>query len=92
MWTVSTLFKYRFSGNIVVKSGQVCDNVQREVYFNQRDNGMDRVLDIAKNRLLRKRKHLLSSFQKTKSTQTSGSVFAERVEQVKKTTYELEFI
>ena len=30
------------------------------------------------------KKHLLSSFQKTKSTQTSGSVFADTIEQVKK--------
>ena len=37
-------------------------------------------------------KHLLSSFQKTKSTQTSGSVFADRIEQIKKTKFELELI
>ena len=49
---------------------------------------------IAKKRLLRKKykKHLLSSFQKTKSTQTSGSVFADRIEQVKKTKFELELM
>ena len=29
-----TLFKYRFSGKIVVKSGQIFDNVQRAVLFN----------------------------------------------------------
>ena len=46
---------------------------------------------IASKRLLRKkfRKHLFSSFQKTKTTQTSGSVFAEKIEQVKKTKFEL---
>ena len=44
--------------------------------------------------LLRKKykKHLLSSFKKTKSTQTSGAVFADRIEQVKKTKFELELI
>ena len=49
---------------------------------------------IAKKRLLRKKfkKHLLTSFQKTKSTQTSGSVFADRIEEVKKTKNELELI
>ena len=49
---------------------------------------------IAKKRLLRKRyrKHLLSSFQKTKLTQNSGSVFADRIDQVKKTKFELELI
>ena len=49
---------------------------------------------IAKKRLLRKKykKDLLSSFQKTKSTQTSGSVFADRIDQAKKTKFELELI
>ena len=49
---------------------------------------------IAKMRLLRKKykKHLLSSFQKTKLTQTSGSMFADRIEQVKKTKFQLELI
>ena len=47
---------------------------------------VDRMHSIAKKRLLRKkyRKLLLKSFQKTKSTQTSGSVFGEKLEQVKK--------
>ena len=47
---------------------------------------------IAKKRLLRKKykKHLLSSFQKTNSTQTGGSVFAEKIEKVKKTKFELD--
>ena len=38
------------------------------------------------------KKHLLSSFQKTKTTQARGSVFADRIEQVKKTEFELELI
>ena len=65
-----TLFKYRFSGKVVAKSGQVFDNVQRAVGFNQRNKGMDRMPSIAKKRLLRKnnKKHLFSSFQKTKLT------------------------
>ena len=47
-----------------------------------------------KKRLLGKKykKHLLSSFRKTKSTQTNGSVFADRIEHVKKTKSELELI
>ena len=47
---------------------------------------------IAKKRLLKKKyeKHLLSSFQKTKSTQTRRSVFLDRIEQVKKIKFELE--
>ena len=49
---------------------------------------------IAIKTLLRKqyKKRLLSSFEKTKSTQTSGSLFADRIEQIKKTSFELELI
>ena len=89
-----TLFKYSFSGKIVVKSGKVFDNLQRAVHFNQQNRGVERMPSIAKKRLFRKKyqKHLLSSFQKTKSTQTSGSVIADKNEQVKKTKFELELI
>ena len=89
-----TLFKYRFSGKGIGKSGQVFDNVQRAVDFNHRNKGVDRMPSIAKKWLLRKKykKHLFSSFQKTKTTQTSGSVFAERIEKVKKTKFEFELI
>ena len=91
---LSTLFKYRFSGKVFVKSGQVFDNVQRAVDSNHRNKGLDRMPSIAKKRLLRKnyKKHLFSSFQKTKSTQTRGSMFAERIENVKKTKFELDLI
>ena len=63
------------------------DNVQRAVDFNHRNKGVDRMPSIAKKRILRKnyKKQLFSSFQKTKTTLTSGSVFAERIEKVKKT-------
>ena len=49
---------------------------------------------IAKKKLMRKKyeKHLFSYFQKTKTTKTSGSVFAERFEKVKRTKFELDFI
>ena len=55
---------------------------------------LDRMPSIAKKRLWRKKfkRHLLSSRQKTTSTQTSGSVFAERIEQVKKSKFELDLI
>ena len=85
-----TLSNYRFIGKIIIKSGQLFDNLQRTVHFNQQNRGVDRIPSIARKRLLRKKykKHLLGSFQKTKSTQTSGSVFADRSEQVKKTKFE----
>ena len=91
---LNILFKYRFSGKIVVKSGQLFDNLQRAVHFSQQNKGVERMASIANQRLLTKKykKHLLSSIQKTKSTQTSGSVFADRIEQVKKTKFELELI
>ena len=89
-----TLFKYRFSDKIVLKSGQLFDNLQRPVHSKQQNRGVDRMPSIAKKRLLRKKfkKHLLSSFQETKWTQTSGSVFADRIDQVKRTKFELEVI
>ena len=61
---------------------------------NRRNKGVDKMPSIAKKRLLRKKykTHLFSSFQKTKTTQTSGSVFAERFEKVKKTKFELDLI
>ena len=89
-----TLFKYRFDGKIVTKIGQVFDNIERAVRFNQRHKTVERMPSIAKKRLLRKKykRHLLSSLQKTISTQTSGSVFADRIVQVKKTKFEVELI
>ena len=89
-----TVFKYRFSGKVIAESGKVFDNVQRAVDFNHRNKGVDKMPSIAKKRLLGKKfqKHLFSSFQKTKTTQTSGSMFAERIEKVKMTKFELELI
>ena len=66
--------------------------MHRSVDFNHRNKGEDRTLSIAKKKLLWKKykKHLFSSFQKTKTTQTSGSVVAEKNEKVKKTKVELD--
>ena len=46
---------------------------------------------LQKKRLLRKKfkQHFLSALRKNKSLQTSGSVFAERIEKVKKTKFEM---
>ena len=87
---VYTLFKYRLSGKIVVKSGLLFHNLQRVVHFNQQNRGVDRMPSIVKKRLSRKKykKHLLRSLQKTKLTQTSRSVFADRIEQGKKNKFE----
>ena len=48
------LFKYRFSGKILAKIGQVFDNLQLAVDSNHRNKGVDRMLNIEKQRLSRK--------------------------------------
>ena len=89
-----TLLKYRFTDKIVLKSGQLFDNLQKAVHFNKQNRGVDRKPSIAKKIFLMKKfkNHFFSSFQKTKTTETGGSVFAERIEKVKKTKFELELI
>ena len=89
-----TLFKYQFSGKIIANSGIVFDNVQRAISFNQRNRGVDKMPSIAKKKLLRKKfkQHFMTALQKNKSTQTSGSVFAKRIEKAKKDKFELELI
>ena len=89
-----TLFKYRISGKVVNRSGQVLDNVQRAVYFRQRNKIVDKMPCIAKQRLMNKKnkENFLSYFQTTKSTETTGSVFAETKELNKKNKFELELL
>ena len=89
-----TLFKYHFNSNIVIKIGQIFDYLQRAVHFNQQNRVVYKMPSIAKKRVLRKKykKHFLSSFQNTEKTQTSGSLFSNRIEQIEKTNFELELI
>ena len=63
-------------------------------WFNHRNKGRDRIPCIAKKRLLWKKfkKHYLNSFQRWKTTQTSPSLFAERLEKFEKAKFELELI
>ena len=84
-----TLLKRRFSGKIVVESGQFFHKVQKAVHFNHQNRRVARITSIAKKKLSRKKykKHLLSSIQQTKSPQTSESVFADRIEQIKKSNF-----
>ena len=94
-WTVCIYFSTTASvAKLLSSVDKFFDSLQRAVHFNHQNRGVDRMPSIAKKRLLRKKykKHLLSSFQRTKSTQTSGSIFADRIEQVKKTKLELELI
>ena len=89
-----TIFKNRSSCKIFVKSGQLFDNVPRAVQFNHQNGRVHRMPNIAKKRFLRKKykKHFLSCFQNIKSTQTSGSVFEDRLEEVKKNKIETKLI
>ena len=50
-----THFKYHFSGKIVVKSGQLFDNLQKAVHSNQQNRRLDRMPSNGKKRLLRKK-------------------------------------
>ena len=88
-----TLFKYRFSGETVLKSGQLFDILQGSSFQPAKQRSGQNAQHKEK-RLLREKskKHLLSFFQKTKSTQTIESVFADTIEQVKKTKFEIEQI
>ena len=47
-----TLFKYRFNGNIVIKSGQLFEYLQRAVHFNQENRGVEGMPSIAKKKTL----------------------------------------
>ena len=55
VYCLYTPFNYRFSSKIVVKSGQVFDNLQRAVHFNHQKRALDRMPSMAKKRLLRKK-------------------------------------
>ena len=46
-----TLFKYRFSGKIIAKRGQLFDNVQQAVDFDHKNKGVDRMPSIANKTL-----------------------------------------
>ena len=74
----------RFIGKIVFKSEQFFDNVKKAVHINHQNKGVDRMPSIAKKRLLRKtyEKQMLISSETTKSTESSGSVLADRIEQL----------
>ena len=79
-WTVCILFSSTAS---VAKLLSKVDNtliICRGQFISTSKSGVDRMPSIAKKILWKKyKKHLLSSFQDTKSTQTTGSAFAARI-------------
>ena len=90
-----TLFKHRFSGNVLEKTGEIFDSLERAVSFNKLNKGVDKIPSIEEKRLLRKKfkKHMLTSVQRSVLVQTTGSVFVARVESVRrKTKFELELM
>ena len=50
-----TLFKFRFSGNVLEKNGEIFDSVERAVSFNKLNKEVDKMPSIAKKRRLRKK-------------------------------------
>ena len=49
------LLKYRFSGNISEKNGEICYSVERAVSFNIFNKKVDKIPSILKKRLLREK-------------------------------------
>ena len=90
-----TLFKFKFNGNVLEKSGEIFDSVERAVPFNKLNKGADEMPSIAKKQLLRKKfkEHMLTSVHRSISVQTIGSVIVERVDSVRRETkFELELM
>ena len=58
-----TLFIYRFSRKLIAKSRNVIDNVQRAIFFYQRNREVDKKQSVAKKRILRKnfKQHFMSA-------------------------------
>ena len=87
-----TLFKYRFSGKVVVKSGQVFDNVQRAVDFNHRNRGVDKMPSIAKKDSCGKSSKSIHSapFRRQRQRRLVDQSLQRELEKSKKTKFELE--
>ena len=81
-----TLFMYRFSGKVLSRVDN-CLIIYRGLF-----SSTTQADEWTKTLEEKVQKKILSSFQKTKSTQTSGSVFVDRIEQLEKTKFELELI
>ena len=78
---------------IIAKTGNVFDNVQRAISFNQGNRRVDKMPVLQKRALEEKSKQRFMSAlqsQRNKSMQTSGSVFAERIEKAKNSNFEME--
>ena len=88
------LFEYQLSPKTVAGKGHVFHNVRRAVYFNKNNGEVNKLSSLTKKAMVIKKykMHFLRSFQKKKPTQTARSVFAKRIEVIKKTNFEMELI
>ena len=89
-----TLLKYRFNGKIIVKSGNVLDNVQKAISFNQRKRGVDKMPSIAKRVSCEKSSNSILWVLSKKTNQHRPVVQCLQKElwKTKKTKFELELI
>ena len=89
-----TLFKYRFSGKFIVKTGQVFDNVQRALEFKHRNKGADRMASIAKKGSCgQSRKSIYSAPSKRqKQRRPVVQCLQKELKKTKKTKYEMDLI
>ena len=85
-----TLFEHRFYSSIVTSSGEVFNQLRRAVQHNLRWRGAEKMPNIAKKRLIRKKikRPYLCSNQKLASTQTLGSAFLDRYRKIQNSKYE----
>ena len=94
VYILYTLLIYKFSNEVLVKSGQISDKVQRSTWFNQIKRKLDKILKISRKDSLGKNREeaITELFPKDKSTQASLSTFAEGIDQIKKNNFEQKHI
>ena len=69
-------------------NGDVFHSVQRAVYRNQTNGGVDKLPSIAEKVFEKKiQERFFEFFPRTKSTQATGSVYADRIELVKNSNF-----
>ena len=70
-----SFFDNRLNEKVLLKIGEIFDKVERAVFPNKLNKGVDKVPSIANKGRLREKfkKHMLTSIQKLSSLQTSGS-------------------
>ena len=89
-----TLFKHQFYNTLVVRKGNVFNQLVTAIKHNSDLKCVEKMPSIAKKRLARKRfkQHFMRSGQQSVSTQTLGSVFMDRVHSIRNSKYEADFL